>query len=168
MGQISSPLSMRLSKSMHWSTMWLDTLNFNKKVSVDMFSNIILPLLFNETIYLNKYSNSNLISFYLNSLNINSLTVKVFYENSFFLKRANFMSLETLTPFFLSFFGKIWLLRFNKWFVLVIYVYSPKKIKSQKLSSNTSISRLQYVFWKTKSKKTFLSNNQINSMSFLF
>lgn len=80
-----------------------------------MFTNMVLPLLFNETVYLNKYTSNYNIHFYLNSSVVDPKSYfKSFYENKFFIKQIDFHELSTLTPFYLSFFGKIWLVRFNK------------------------------------------------------
>lgn len=168
MGQISSPISMRLSKSMHWPTLWNDKINYNKKVSADIFSSMVLPLLFNETIYLNKYTNNLNLTFYLNSMLEKSSTIQIFYENKFFITKLSFLSLESLTPFFLSFFGKIWLIRFNKWIIFVLYVYSPKKIKIKQSSKSNTLNKKNYLSWKQNSNLKIFNLLKNKSISFLY
>ncbi len=159
MGQISSPLSMRYSKSMQWPTLWGDKINFNKKVKEDVFVSTVLPLLFNEAIYLNKYTNNNNIIYYLNSIMLNNTPLlKSFYENKFFMLKTAFLKLDTLTPFFLTFFGKLWIIRFNTWFILVLYVYSPKKLKTSIKSQSYLSYKKNYILWKQNSNKKLLSN----------
>ncbi len=159
MGQISSPLSMRYSKSMQWPTLWGDKINFNKKVKEDVFVNSVLPLLFNEAIYLNKYTNNKNITYYLNStLSSTSHLLKSFYENKFFLLKTAFLKLDTLTPFFLTFFGKLWIIRFNSWFILVLYIYSPKGLKKSIKSHSYTAYKKNYIIWKQNSNLKLLSD----------
>lgn len=169
MGQISSPLSMRYAKSMHWPTLWSDSLNFNKKFKVDVLLNTVLPLFFNESIYLNSYLNTKNVYFYLNtSFNFSNFSLKKFYLNSFFKKKLNFNSLETMTPFFLSFFGKLWIIRFNNWLVCVFFTYSPKKIGDKNTNSDKVITKSNYIFWKSKTNLILNDFFQKKKINFFF
>lgn len=168
MGQISSPLSMRYSKSMHWPVLGVDTLNLTKKLKTDVFSNMILSLLFNETIYLNKYTNNAFILFYLNTMKLNNISVKKFFENNFFLKKIYFNTLTTLTPFFLSFFGKVWIIKFNSWLIIVLYVYSPKQVVSIKKLKNSSFTKTSYLIWKEKLCINSKKLKNLSNFNFLY
>lgn len=156
MGQSSSPLLNKYGNFMYWNSMWDDKFLFTRKLKEDIFINMFLPLVFNKSL-----SNSIKLTDFKNDSNYLTLPedIKLTFKktrNDFFLKKNFLKTAETSGLVVYSISGKIWILRFQGWLIIVFSLYTPK------YAANISVSRLQLL--KNSQKKNskwwyFLRNN---------
>lgn len=135
MGQSNSSIISKLGYSMYWTSMWDDKLNYTKKLKEDIFLNMFLPLFFKKIF---------LIS------NETKLSAKEILKKK---TKQNFIS-------FFLFFGKIWILRYHNWIVVVFYIYNPRKNSNKQLFKNKIKNKNIFIFMKTY----FISKLKKNSI----
>lgn len=161
MGQSSSPLLNKYGSSMYWNSMWDSKLLFTKKLKEDIFINMFLPLIFNKSLSTELYKLNKKNLYYYNSCLHNSSKEQFnLLRNDFNLKKS-FLSnpnSTSLNTYYIS--GKIWILRYQKWLVLIFSIYTPK------YATNIAISRLQLVknSRKKDSKWWFFLKNYSDSL----
>lgn len=113
MGLISLPVLNKVSNSNYWNNIW-DSSNLFKRY---------LYL----SIFLNKFFNLLFIDYTLTI--INKLLTKNKIKKGYLY--YNYLKKKILKNFYL---GKVWILKYQSWFIIIIRVFSTKTIKSKKLS----------------------------------
>ncbi len=113
MGLVSLPVLNKVSNSNYWNNIW-DSSNLFKKY---------LYL----TLFLNKFFNILFIDYTLSMIN------KIISKNK--LKKGyiyyNYLKKKLLKNFFL---GKIWILKYQNWFLIIIKIFSNKLLKKKNLN----------------------------------
>lgn len=130
MGRISSPSLNKAGYSMFWNSMWDDKHNFSNLINEDEFLRISIPLIFEDN-----YAN-DLISY----LKDKKLSFEVLQDYEIFSKNLNCNKLVKLVKSekFDLFVSKSWILRYQGWIILYIFVYLPS-FNTFLLNSDTNI-----------------------------
>ena len=122
MGQMSSPISSKMGVSMNWLSSWDDKINFSLKLREDIFINMFLPLIFNQSQKSKNLLKFNKNYFFKNQLYKDSeLKLKFLRFEAKFLKRKIF------------YFGKTFIMRYKNWLIVVFSVYLIKRSSYVKL-----------------------------------
>lgn len=134
MGQPSSPLVNKLGTNLYWSTMWNDKLNYTKKLKEDIFINMFFFLIFKK------------ITTQTPILKINYFQNLLKNSNKFYKINTKFYFLKNLKnkiSFFkknkAAYMGKIWILRFNTWLILLTSYYVPQFTLKVLINKNKNI-----------------------------
>lgn len=125
MGLISLPLVNKIQDSNYWSNVWDSKLLYKKYLFLSLFLNKFFNIIFSD------YSLNILINCFI------SLNLKKGYLTNINLKN-NFLKSYLL--------GKIWILKYQKWFIIVIKIFS--------LENNVKIN------FRKKKVKNWVSFNQ--------
>ena len=139
MGQSTSPLIKKLGQNLHWDNIWIDKFNYTKKLKEDIFINMFFFLIFkkitSQTKFFKSYYFKNLLSH--NFTNLNRISTLYFYQNIFLTKVKFFKKNKA------SYLGKIWILKFNNWVILLTNYYVPQfakfNLKKAKQKNNNKI-----------------------------
>ena len=119
MGQVNLPILNRAGFFSFWDSVWEDFFNYQRAFREDIFAKKLLSfLLFDQILFSN---------FFL-SLNYFFLIKKI--SRPFFINYKNYTE---LTKFFKKqavktspiYFSKLWVIKFQKWVLLSIYLYKP-------------------------------------------
>ena len=134
MGQISSPIISKLGRSTFWVNMWDDKVQYTKKLKEDIFFDIFFPLVlilppFRESFFVSK-GNLDIINYQLGG----TLKFKVFFQNR--LSTGFFNLVKAEDPKISYYFGKFWIIRYNKWLFILINIYAPQTFNIKKKNSN--------------------------------
>lgn len=152
MGQPASPILKKLGVNQHWLTMEHDKINLTKKLKENIFINMFFFLIFKKlSIKTNLLQKSKYFHFLLMSntetLNriISKLNTKYFLENKI-LRRKFFKKTKA------CFIGKIWILKFNTWLIILLTYYTPQYslIKQTNILKKNILSIKSTFFWKKK------------------
>jgi len=117
MGRISSPCLNKAGYSMFWNNMWDDKHNFSKILCEDEFLRVTMPLVFEDNF-------SNDLVMYLKKENISDQKLnfyEIFCKNSKPIDIRKWLKLEKVSLFF----SKTWILRYQGWIILYIFIYLP-------------------------------------------
>jgi len=125
MGLISLPLVNKIQDSNYWANTWDSKLLYKKYLFLSLFLNKFFNIIFSD------YSLNILVSYII------SINLKKGYLTNSNLKN-NFLRSYLL--------GKVWILKYQKWFIIVIKIFS--------LENNSKIST------KKKKVKNWVSFNQ--------
>jgi len=117
MGRISSPCLNKAGYSMFWNSMWDNKHNFSNLVCEDDFLKVCIPLIFEDDFVSD-------LSLYLKKRDI--FKEKLDHYNVF---SKNYKNISIYKSFknnkFYSFFSKLWILRYQGWVIIYIFVYMP-------------------------------------------
>lgn len=142
MGQPSSPLVNKLGTNLYWNTMWNDKLNYTKKLKEDIFINMFFFLIFKK---ITSQTNVLKIKYFQNLLKNSNNFYKISTKFSFYKLLKNKISFFKKNK--ASYMGKIWVLRFNTWLILLISYYVPQL--TIKLLTNKNNSNKDKMFYQT-------------------
>jgi hypothetical protein len=117
MGRISSPCLNKVGYSMFWNSMWDDKHNFSKLLNEDEFLRVCIPLFFEDNL-------SNDLVLYLKKSKFLDLNLKKYSIFSKGYKNINLYKYFKSEKFYL-FFSKIWILRYQGWIIIYIFLYIP-------------------------------------------
>lgn len=142
MGLISLPVLNKVSNSNYWNNIW-DSSNLFKKY-------------FYLSLFLNKYFNLLFLDYSLNI--INSIISKNKLKKGYFLNK--FFKNKILKNFFL---GKIWILKYQTWYLIIIKLFSTKILKKKEINVKTKVKK-----WKNYNKYVYnnLNNKNVNFMNY--
>lgn len=117
MGRISSPSLNKAGYSMFWNSMWDDKHNFSNLITEDEFLRITIPLIFEDN-----YAND--LIFYLKD---KKLSFDILQDYEIFYKTLNPNKITKLIKAekFDLFVSKSWILRYQGWVILYIFIYLP-------------------------------------------
>jgi len=150
MGQTSLKYLNRVGYNLHWGGLW---------ESKNIYSNTFLKFFFLESLC-NKLLKNNVFR----STNIVlTKNTKFFKRNSFlFFDSMRFLE-KTITNYsVLNFFNsKLWLLSYQGWVIIIVYLFFPTKSKTKKLSNFNSFKRVKKLKKLKKLKKFILNYNFI-------
>ena len=124
MGLISLPVLNKINNSNYWNNIW--------------DSSILFKRYFYLTIFLNKYFQLIFTDYTLNILN--KLILKSKLKKGYFLN--NYIKKKLIRNFFL---GKILILKYQNWYLIIIKLFSSNILKKKKLNN----------YFKNKKKKNF-------------
>lgn len=134
---------------------------FTKKLKEDIFINMFLPLIFNKSLS-NSLHKLNNKTYYFYKINLSDEAKNQFdsVRNDFNLKK-NFLEkpdCSSLNAYYIC--GKIWILRYQRWLILLISIYTPK------YAANPTAASLQLVknSKKKDSKWWFFLKNYSDSL----
>lgn len=178
MGQKASPVINKFGTTMYWNNMWDDKLNYSKKLKEDIFINMFFLLIFNTSIYNNSlfFSLYN-IYVYKSFLKKSQLQTKPY--NNMFEEFFKTLDITLLRPnnlrFKMYYMGRIWILRFQKWYFIVFTLYIPQTFNKNDIKfffKNTHHKNLSFLrkisFNKnTNSTKIFLNEQIPNNLIFM-
>ena len=145
MGQTKFKILNRSGYSVHWNNSWESSKNYKKNFTNFLFLELFLEKIFNDNLFVQDY-------FFLksNSSKINFISQNLLYLKKINIFKSNYKKLKVLN-------SKIWILKYQNWFIVNIYVYI---IKSSNLDINT-----------VKKKKIIYScdkySNYLNKFNFL-
>ena len=142
MGQPSSPLVNKLGTNLYWNTMWNDKLNYTKKLKEDIFINMFFFLIFKK---ITSQTNVLKIKYFQHLLKNSNNFYKISTKFSFYKLLKNKISFFKKNK--ASYMGKIWVLRFNTWLILLISYYVPQL--TIKLLTNKNNSNKNKMFYQT-------------------
>jgi len=142
MGLISLPVLNKISNSNYWNSIW-DSQNLFKKY-------------FYLSLFLNKYFNLLFLDYSLNI--INKIVMKTKFKRGYYLNSN--LKKKILKNFFL---GKVWILKYQKWYLIIIKLFNTNILKKKRVNS---FSRNK----KWKSLYTFiykgLNKNKVNFLNY--
>lgn len=117
MGRISSPCINKAGYSMFWNNMWDDKHNYSKILCEDEFLRITMPLVFEDNF-------SNDLALYIKKEHIflEKLNLyEIFCKNLKPISIYKLLKSEKISLFF----SKTWIMRYQGWVVLYIFIYLP-------------------------------------------
>ena len=128
MGLVSLPFLNKIQDSNYWSNVWDSKIMYKKYLFLSLFLNKFFNIIFSD------YSLNILISYIMNLNLKKGYLLNTYIKNKFF---KNYL------------IGKIWILKYQKWFVIILKIFSL----------NTNIKNL---FNKKKSKNWIYFNSSLN------
>jgi len=138
MGLISLPLVNKIQDSNYWSNAWDSKLLYKKYLFLSLFLNKFFNIIFSD------YSLNILISYFI------SLNLKKGYITNSNLKN-NFLKSYLL--------GKVWILKYQKWFIIVIKIFSLEN------SLKISFKKKKIKNWVSFNQSLNFNNNFLNYKS---
>lgn len=132
MGQASIPMLNKVGSSMYWNSMWDNKINYTSNLCEDIFLKKFVPLIFKDN---TSFRN-------LNVLNLDRKQLKII-KNKYRLhisiigvKKTNFTKYIVKSKKVESYFSRLWVMKYQKWVVLYLYVYIPKFSELRKAEKN--------------------------------
>lgn len=152
MAQISIPMSNKVGYSMFWNSMWDNKINYSRGLKEDVYLNKFIPLLFQDkisrkifkTIDFNKIDLNKMVLRYNLHMKVLNFNKKNFYK---------YLSEINKVKYFKS---KIWILKYQKWFIIYFFIYLPFFNKFKK-----KISKFKFI-------KRYNKYNNLNSLLFMY
>lgn len=117
MGRISSPCLNKVGYSMFWNSMWDNKHNFSKLLNEDEFLRICVPLFFEDNL-------SNDLVLYLKKSKFLDLSLRKYEVFSKGSKNIHIYKYFKSDKFYM-FFSKIWILKYQGWIIIYIFIYIP-------------------------------------------
>lgn len=142
MGLISLPVLNKVSSSNYWNNIW---------DSSDLFKKYLYL-----SIFLNKFFNLLFIDYTLTI--INKLLAKNKIKKGYLY--YNYLKKKILKNFYL---GKIWILKYQGWFIIIIRVFSIKSSKKKKLSFQKKNKKIKSYY---KYLNFNVNNNNVNFLNY--
>jgi hypothetical protein len=144
LGQTNLPMLNRVGYFLFWNSVWEDFFNYTRALREDYFVKDILTLILIDRLLFSKFFYSFKYYTFLQNYSSNFFSnFKYFYE----LRNSFKKSLVRFTPVY---FSKIWLIRYQKWFLVSIYIYKP--IVNKKFQRRCKLNKPYYYM------KNFISN----------
>jgi hypothetical protein len=140
MGLVSLPVLNKIGNSNYWNNIW-DSSNLFKKY-------------FYLSLFLNKYFNLLFTDYSLNIINAIILNHKL--KKGYHLDK--FIKNKILKSFFL---GKIWILKYQGWYLIIIKLFSTKILKKKDFS-------IKYKNKKWKNYYKYIYNNTFKNKNLNF
>ena len=125
MGQVSTPILNKVGYSMFWSSMWDNKINYNRSFKEDIYLKRFINLIFEDC------ASANTIKFY------NKQYSKIIFNTYRIPTKAKkpkelykYLTKNNKIVFYSS---KLWILKYQKWIILYIYLYLPiyNKLKTR-------------------------------------
>lgn len=148
MGQRNLPLLNRTGNSIHWDSSWNGFYNYSTSLNKEFFLKKLLSLIFIDNIF------SNII---FKKINLNKSFFRKFTYEVKLKKFKKFKFFKKKLPYFTT---KIWFLKFQNWFIVILFFYNTaikKKLifKKKKIKINMQNLLKQKIFFKGGFKKYF-------------
>lgn len=134
MGQAGIPMLNKVGSSMYWNSMWDNKVNYTSNLSEDIFLKKFIPLIFSDNT-----SFKNLNIFNLDSKKLRIIKNKYRLHISIIgVKKYNFNKYIIKSKKVESYFSRLWIMKYQKWVILYLYVYIPKFSELKKIEKNFS------------------------------
>lgn len=120
---------------MYWNNMWDDKLNFSKKLKEDILINMFLFLIFTGCVYYaNTFYASKNFYFFQTFFVKTKLNLNAYYNDCILIDQKNNIKFLKITKlkYKVHYIGKIWILRFQSWLLIVFHLYIPQTKKNFK------------------------------------
>lgn len=128
MSRTRSPMEIKQGINMFWTNAWDDRVNYTKKLQQDIFINMFLALIFRKITLFN-------LSWFLKNIKLSRSfnTVSTTFNS---LKTGHQFLLKHDTKSFIYYFGKINVLRYTKWTVVLTFMYIPQALVYKQTNLN--------------------------------
>lgn len=130
MGQINMPMLNKVGYSMFWDSMWDNKINYTRSFKEDIYLKRFIILIFDDCI------SSNTIKFYnkkYSKLILNTYRIPTRLKSN--KELYSYLIKNNKVVFYNS---KVWVLKYQKWVVLYLYIYLPlhNKLKKKVIFKN--------------------------------
>lgn len=162
MGRISLPHLNKSGHSMFWDSMWDDKHNYTKLLNNNVFIHTCIPLIFDD------YSNINLFFFIKkkNDFKNDIIRYNIFMRKVEINKSNIYKSLKKNK--FISFLSKTWILKYQSWIILYMYIYvsnfENKRLKFKFKSSEYLYQSIYFNYYYGLQKFNYSSKDYTNKL----
>lgn len=132
MGQAGIPMLNKVGQSMFWNSMWDNKINYTSNLSEDIFLKKFIPLIFGDN---SSFKKLNLFNLDPSKLRIVKNKYKL-HVTIVGMKKTSFNKYIKKLKKVEFYFSRAWILKYQRWVVIYLYVYIPKFSKLNKLNKS--------------------------------